>query len=368
MTALFAALAAVLTLAVPSAAAESTATLKGVDLYRSDALTLRQVENTLGPDLRNYARLKGSGRAGSERPAEEARAFIERRLRELSPLAFASLTYSEYVTSAQKSSYITLDVVDRSAASARMPFRKAPQGSLSDPHGLLADWAEYQRLGAKLRDQGQIDSAERPACPGFYCTWGSATPELAALERRFVDGARGDKKALVAVLEQDADPRRRAAALYLLSYGEDGAEVSGLASRALLDPAPDVRGAALEILSDVALYHKDVLIDAARVVAALDYPLSSDRAKAMSVLVGLADRPAYRPYVLTRGTPYLVKLLRLEQPSNHDLAFTLLSMLSQQPYDQHDYDSWERWAEGVAASTAAVVAPPQPPIPGHGPR
>jgi hypothetical protein len=362
MTVLFAAGLALAAGLAPCSAQESSSTLKSIELYRSSELTIQQIENTLGPELRTYAQLRGSGRKAVEKAAEEQRAHLEKMLLELGPVAFAQIDYSQYITSAQKTAYITLEIVDKKDAAARMPFRKPPQGSRADPHGLLAAWADYQRAGLKLRDQGAFDAAERPSCPGFYCTWGSAAPELAGFERRFSDGARGDRKALIGVLEHDRDPANRAAALSVLSYGENGDEVAAEAVSALQDPAPEVRAAALDILSDIAAYHKNVFIEVSRVISALDYPLAVDRAKAMSVLVGLADRAAYRPYVVTRGAPYLSRLLKLQQPSNHDLAFTLLSMLSQQAYDQHDYDAWDAWADGVQKSTAAVTVPPAPPI------
>lgn len=359
MTAAVALLLAALCPAAP-ARADGSVPLKGVDLYRSAHLTLPQVENTMGQELRAYAALAASSRADSAKRAAEAREHIEARLRELAPLAFARLTYDQYVTSAGRTAYITLDVVDKEDAARRMPFRAAPAGQAADPHGLLETWRGYVALGTRLRDQAVLDVSERPDCPGFYCSWGSSTPELANDERRFVDGARGDKTALLSVLTQDAQPWRRAAALYVLSYGQDGPKISRLASDALLDPAPEVRRAALDILSDIALYHKDVPVDVARVLSVLDYPLTSDREKAMSVLVGLADRPAYRSYITARAAPDLVRLLRLSQPSNHDLAFTLLAMLSQQSYDQHDYDAWARWSDGVISSTAAAASPSMP--------
>jgi len=235
-----------------------------------------------------------------------------------------------------------------------MPFHQAPKGRAIDPDGLLAAWQQYADAGDALARQGAVDGSVHPSCPGFFCLWGSPTPELAALEKKIAAGAPSDRKLLERVLEREADPRKRAAALYVLAYLPEGKEVVDLCFASLSDPAEEVRAAALQILSDVALYHKGVLIDLSKILPVLDYPTISDRSKALSVLVGLGDNPSYKPLLLTRGTPYLLGLLRLRQPSNHDLAFTLLSTLSQKSVGQRDYDGWTAWVKSQNSAAAEV--------------
>ena len=68
----------------------------------------------------------------------------------------------------------------------------------------------------------------------------------------------------------------------------------------------------------------------------------------MGLLVPLAEREGYREVVM-REAPRIVALLRLVQPESHDLAFTLLGILSKKSYDRQDYASWDAWAAKAAA-------------------
>lgn len=344
------------------ARAASSATLKGVDLYRSTSLTVERARADSGGRLESYLQLRSSRKAGTEKPAVRLKEQIEAMLKEKHKLAFIDLTYGEYVTSAARTAYLTFDVVDEKDKASRMPLRPAPTGKTLDPEGLLAAWQQFSDLGEAQFRQGLLDG-NRPRCPGFYCSWPATTPELAALERRLSTGAAAQRKLLEEAAANDADPKKRAAAVFVLSYLPDGNAVASIAANALGDASAEVRGAALVILSDLALYHKSVLIDMAKLLPVLDYPTVSDRGKALSVLVGLVDNKAYRPLILQRALPPLLALLRLNQPNNHDLAFTVLSTLSQESYGRRDYEAWRKWAERQASGVAefpGVSAPDAP--------
>src|SRR6202034_1297265 len=105
-----------------------------------------------------------------------------------------------------------------------------------------------------------------------------------------------------------------------------GTDVVQLCREALTDPDSNVRGAALQILADVANRRPELTIALDRVLPRLDDPAFSVRGKAMGLLVPLAERDAYRPELI-RAAPRLVALLRLAQPESRDLAFTLLQIL-----------------------------------------
>lgn len=355
-----AALAAVLLLA-PGRWTRAQVSVKGIDLYRSRSLAVEQIQQKLGSALNAFLYNRGDGRKSTLKTAGRLKTQIERDIRKLGDFASVELHYAEYVTSAERAAYVTFDVVDAQDAKTRMPFRPAPARQEPDPDGLLAAWQEYAELGNSLLRQGLLPATGRSSCPSFFCLWASTTSALEALEKRFADGAAPNKDALLKVFRHEASAQKRVAAVYLLSYLKDAPELTGLLLEALQDPAPAVRGAALQVFSDIALYHKSIFVEINRIIPVLDYPTSSDRAKALALLVGLADNPTYRPYVLTRATPYLPRLLRLKQPSNHDLAFTLLATLSQESFDRRDYASWESWVAGVQRSTSPVtISEPAP--------
>jgi hypothetical protein len=349
----------ILTLAVClaplTASAASSATVKGTDIYRSPSLTLDKINSEIQGRLYSYLALRTQRKRGVEKPAERIKAEIEDMLTKKFGLAYVEVNYNEYATSAARTAYVTYDVVEKADAAARMPFRGAPKSKTLDPEGLLAAWQQFTAAGDALVREGKLDSSNRPNCPGHYCTYPATTPELAQLEKRIAAGVLGNRKLLDEARLNDADASKRAAAVYVLSYLPDGKEAAAAATEALTDPSAEVRSAGLQVLSDIALYDKAVLIDLGKLIAVLDYPAVSDRTKALSVVVGLVDNPAYRPLILQRALPSLLALLRLKQPSNHDLAFTVLSTLSQENYGRRDYAAWTKWAEKQSSGPVAEL-------------
>ncbi|MBI4678756.1 MAG: hypothetical protein HY748_14345 [Elusimicrobia bacterium] len=320
----------------------SSATLKGFDVYRSSVVTESYLRQRYAGMIQEYAALRNDGRASMFRRAQTMKAKIEGELKAYGGLAFAEIHYGDYWTSTGRVAYVTFDLVDRADAAGRMPFKAAPMGSPLDPENLLAAWKEYSDLGMSLKLSAQL-GLERPSCPAFYCTYGSATPELEAFEKKFVLHVPGVKKLLLEVLDGDAVPARRSAAMYLLSYLPGGAEVVGIALKTLEDPDAGVRGAALQVLSDIAVYRKDVPIDIAKISPALDYPTTSDRSKALGVLIGLADNPGNEGALRKNPPRRVLDLLKLKQPVCHDSAYTFLVMLTKETHDRMDFASWEKW-------------------------
>jgi hypothetical protein len=336
-----------------AAASACGQTLKGVDVYRTGQLSSEAVVARLGSLPDEYARLCVQGR---DRPAARLKKRMEAKVRAMGHFAFVELYCGQYANSAGRSAFLTFDLVDAADARARLPFHAAPVGRFSDPGGLLEAWKRYDATGIKQSAQGYIDDDAHPRCPGFYCRWGAPTKELAGLQDKLAAGAEPNKAALSVIAGADSDPRNRAAALYALSYAKDGADLAKLMLLSLDDPAPEPRAAALDVLSDLALYHKDIAIDLGRVAPVLDYPTVSDRAKAAALLLAKAQDPSARPALLSQAVPRLLPLLKLFQPSNHDPAFTILTMLSGESYDGRDYASWEKWIE-TQGSTASNRSP-----------
>ncbi|MFI5345285.1 MAG: HEAT repeat domain-containing protein [Elusimicrobiota bacterium] len=323
-----------------SARAQSTATLRGVDVYRSTVLTSADAQRRFGPGLREYVALHNTGTPGALEKAEAKRAEMEKVAASIPGVAFAELHVTEYFTSVDHAMYAVFDVVDAADAS-RLAFSPPPKAHLRDPDGLLAAWRRYVALGEAISRRGDMP-IDRPACPGLYCLWGG-TPDLDAAQKAFVEGAAKQSVDLRRILRAEADGEARAAALFVLSYSTSGPDVVALCHEALSDPDERVRGAALQILADVANHRPDLAIALDRVLARLDDPASAERGKAMGLMVPLAEKDAYRQVMLT-AAPRLAALLKLSQPESRDLAYTLLGIISKKNFDRQDYSSWDAWA------------------------
>jgi hypothetical protein len=255
------------------------------------------------------------------------------------------------VTASTFESTVTFDVVDASDAAKRMPFYAPPQGRFADPGGLLSGWRSYSALCADMRRRGDT-SNERPACSSFYCPWVASNDATRKFDGKFRSEVPGHYGALLAVLGGDFDPGNREAAAYLLAYSTSAKTVSEIMIKALQDPDREVRAAALTVLADMSGYRSNVFIEAFRIMPALDYPTVSDRSKALAVLAGLASRPEYQSYIISRASPQLVRLLRSLDPGLRDLAYTVLGMASGKNYDRKDIAAWEAWSAGASSGSA----------------
>lgn len=348
MTMMTIAMSLLLAAAPIPARAQSTATLRGIDVYRSAVLTPEKAKELFGRRIAELVVLRNHRRPASSDKAEALRAQIEREAAKLPGIAHAGLTLSEHFTSVDHAMYVTFDIVDE-ADRGRLAFAPEPRRKTSDPEGLLAAWKAYYDLGSALARRGEMP-VDRPDCPGFYCLWGAATPELGALQNKFVAGAAAKERELRTVLVHEQDPQRRAAAVFVLSYGPRGEKVVESCFSALKDPSPVVRGAGLQILADIINHRKDLRVDADKIVPLLDDPSGSVRSKTLGLLVPMVDDKVERLKILA-AAPRLIDILKLSEPGSHDLAFTVLGQLSHQTFGRRDYASWERWvtenAEGL---------------------
>lgn len=337
-------LAAVLLGAALPARAQSTATLRGIDVYRSAVLPSAAARARFEARLLEYVGLVNLHKPGLDDKAEKLRAAMEKEAASLPGVAQAELRVTEYFTSVDHGMYAMFDVVDKADAS-RLAFTPAPKGSVEDPEGVLSVWRGYVARGDAYSRRGELP-IDRPDCPGFYCLWGGK-PELDAAHKTFAEAAAKHAEDLRRVLREDVDAEKRSDALFVLSYLPNGRDVAGLCHEALQDSDPKVRGAALQILADLAARHSEIPLALDRILPRLDDPISAVRGKTMGLLVPLFERDAYRQ-VAMGSAPRLAALLRVQHPESRDLAFTLLGILSKKSFDKQDFASWDAWAAKAA--------------------
>ncbi len=327
------------------ARAQSTATLRGIDVYRSTVLTADKARELFGRRINEIVLLRNQRRPGSTEKAEAIRKAIEQEAAKTPGIVDARLTLTEYFTSVDHAMYVIFDIVDESDR-GRLAFAPESKKNTSDPNGLLAAWKSYYDLGSALSRRGQMP-VDRPDCPGFYCLWGAATPELAVLQQKFVAGAAAKERELRTVMSHEADADKRAAALFVLSYGTRGEKVVESCLAALKDPSAAVRGAGLQVLADIVNHRKDLRVDAEMITPLLDDPSGSVRGKTLGLLVPMADDAAQSKKIRA-AAPRLIEILKQTEPSSHDLAYTVLGQISQKTFDRRDYASWQKWAADSA--------------------
>ena len=94
------------------ARAQSTATLRGLDVYRSSLLSPDKARALFGPRINEIVNLRNRHRPVSTEQAEVIRKAIEREAAKIEGIAYAGLTISEYFTSVDHAMYVTFDIVE----------------------------------------------------------------------------------------------------------------------------------------------------------------------------------------------------------------------------------------------------------------
>ena len=84
-----------------------------------------------------------------------------------------------------------------------------------------------------------------------------------------------------------------------------------------------------------------------KLIPLLDYPETTDRNKVSAVISGVTSNPqqleVYRTLIMEKAIPTVLKLLRLEQPNNHDFAYNILKAVSGESFAERDYAAWDAW-------------------------
>jgi len=277
----------------------------GVDLFGTTRFTVEQVRARLGADFDAFeaARLaEGLDRAG---PLKQK---LEAQVKQLGGFAFAEFSVVQYFREGRPS-YLTVDVVERDDAARRIAVGPAPTESLVDPGGLIAVYRQYEESGWELMREGAARHADE----------------------------------LFAVLHRDRDEGHRATAAFLLAFTKDGERLVKELASACKDPSSLVRNNALRVFAETARHHPEVELPLDVVLDCLEFPATTDRNKASAILEPRSRKPELRETILRRAGPTLLAMLRLEQPNNHDFAWSILKNLSGESYGERDYDAWRRW-------------------------
>ena len=322
-----------------------------VDLYGTQRVTEEELVKLFSKDLGDYHAKLRARAPGSAEEAGRLKADIESRAKAIGKfvwVGFDTLVRPPNV-------YVTFEFVEPEDAQTRLPFNQPPTSSISDPHGLIAEWDAYSERSQQLARLGDIGSGAN-SCPSFYCSWTSTSTELKIHERSFSENVSKNRDTLAKITRRDIRPTHRAAALYLLSYLRDGNAVVRFCQDALLDPDERIREAALRILADIALHHPQFAIPIESVCAALDFPRAKDRSLALALMLALADKEAYREALLRKAVPSALRILRLKHPENRQMAHTFLGLLSGENHPEADYDAWEFWAQRARAPRPAAEA------------
>ncbi len=329
----------------PAAAAErSRWELSDIEVYGTERVAPEQLQAKFGEDFRHMLARWGASSVVARKQGEDMRAAIERKARELGEFGYSRLEIidSGVTEPGAVKGLLLFDFVEKSDMAQRYPFRPEPGKDIKDPSGMLDDWGRYEDAGRRdtLSAGGDL---KRAVCPAYFCPEGIGGEEENRYEAKFSERVPGYKQTLLQILREDRVPSRRAHALYLLTYLHDASDVTALVSYGLNDPDVSVREAAVTILNDIAIHRKDVSVPVRDVMRMLDYPTSSDRQRALALMLSVCDNPDYRSLLLGPAAEQVLKLLRTKNPGQRQMAHTLLTVLSAEQHAETDYEAWDKW-------------------------
>ena len=296
-----------------------------IDIYRTNQLSLTDVQKKCNNDFQKIATIMstpGAMNISSNR-------LLLTKLIEKTQLAIHAMGNFSYVGlspvmyPSHKYVYITIDVVDQADTVRLSHFLPLQSNILPDPDHLIDHWLAYQKKGfALLFKETKYPAFD--ACPAYHCLFGFDAPALATYKPLFTGLVQRNKLNLLAILRQDKDEEKRAAAAFLLAHMKDANELTNLLAPSIFDASSMVRNNVMRVLGLMLLKADVKHFPIADVILALDFPVVADRNKALFILWVLANRPNYAYYIKKHALQQLHILLKQSQPNIHDLADQIL--------------------------------------------
>jgi hypothetical protein len=314
-----------------------------VEFYGSDKADPAKVAQKHAEDIRHMLNRWGGSKT-AQRQAEEMRAELEKKVRDEHGFGWVRLDVVRLEPDEQGATKALLmfDVIEKDKMAERYPFRREPEKEVKDASGLVEEWAAYAAAARTSVLSGAGD-LKRTACPAYYCPEGAGGPALNAFESKFRELVPGYKQLLLQILREDADPSKRARALYLLTYLPDAADVTALVSSGIADPDSSVREAAVTILNDIAVHRQDVQFPVREMSKLLDYPGAQDRQHGLALILSLSGNKDYASLIYGPAADQVLRLLRTKHPGVRQMAHTLLTVLSGESHTPEDVEAWDKW-------------------------
>ncbi len=278
---------------------------------------------------------------------------LDEKLRKTGKFAYSQVSSTAF---GNHKSYLSVDVVEK-GDERRLDFNPAPTGSVAVPQNIL-DWvrryekASFQLFQVKPREMRDIND-------GHYL---NVDEGLRQYQEKMLEMVPENYDVLVKALREDKDPVKRAECAILLGYAKDKKAVIVPLEAALKDPVLEVRASAARSLVPIAYVssHTSVPFPLDPVLELLHYPHSSDRTKAVAVLLQLSADPAYHTPIRERAGGVLVEMAEAHQPAQRERSLTLLTIITGESYGK-DMAKWKAWWKAQKAGTWKPPKPPEPP-------
>ena len=254
----------------------------------------------------------------------------------------------------KKNQYTTIEVVTKNHAE-RMRYRNRIADDKKYPvkDDLINQMMTFTNIEFNLMYQHKLDSnPKHRVCPFYHCVSGYSAPQLKPYLEVFKVGVVKERKLILDTLNNDPDPERRAAAIYLVGCFSDPQEIVQILSQHINDPSSLVRNNALRVLGATIQTAKMTEIDVTPFLGLLNSPDETDRNKTLWVLLTVSKSKKAKPILIQKAGENLIQLLALKQPNNHEMAYMVLKEISGKDFGEHNVKAWEQWLSSIQKNMA----------------
>jgi hypothetical protein len=315
-------------------------TLAGVDIFGNSRTPEAQILSLLGVKE-------------GEDITPEVVTRLDEKLRASGKFAFSKVSSAAY---GDKKSYLTVDVVEKGEES-RFRFKPAPTGTVEVPGNVL-DWVRrYEEASFRMF---QVNPKRlKDINDGHYL---DSDPGIREYEETMLTMVPENYDVLVKALREDKDSEKRAYCATLLGWAKEKEAVMLVLEEALKDPDVQVRANAARSLIPIAYLavHAQIPFPLDPLLEQIHYPTSSDRTKAVAVLLHLAGEEKNHPSIRDRAGDVLVQMVGAKQPTQREHSLTLLTMVSGENYGREP-EKWKAWWAALKKGSPPPKSPPPPP-------
>ncbi len=283
---------------------------------------------------------------------------LDEKLRASGKFSYSKVSSADY---GDRKSYLTVDVVEK-GDEERFRLNPAPTGSVDVPAEDLSWVRQYEKASFQLF---QVSPKRlKDINDGHYM---DSDPGLQKYEQRMLEMAAAHYDVLVRALKEDKDPGKRASCATLLGWAKDKEAVIPVLEGALRDPDIQVRADAARSLIPIAYLsvHTKMPFPLGPVLDQIHFPTSSDRTKAVALLLHLAGDEENHAAIRDKAGDVLVQMVGAKQPTQREHSLTLLTMVSGQKYGR-DPEKWKAWWAALKKGVPPPKAGPPKPGPGKG--
>lgn len=257
---------------------------------------------------------------------------------------FLFVNFSTILYPGDNNQYTTIEVIDKNQPD-RLQFVNQRVVTASQPKDdLINKMVNFINLDLQLMPNNQKRS---DSCPVYHCLSGFNHPKLKPYLKVFNTGAVKEKQLIADTLNKDPDPERRAAAAFLIGHFHDPKEILSLLLPHVNDQDIGVRNNVIRVIAATMSKSKITQIDLMPFLSLIDSPATTDRNKALHVLLNAADSESSKKVITQKGGGTLIALLQLKQPNNHQIAYLIFKKISGKDFGENNIAAWKSWLASV---------------------